>query len=89
MKLKQGLVVQKIDDEFIVIDSGVVAPSFSGMIKLNESSKRIFDLLLEKDLTEEEIVEELAKVYDATKEELSKAVKDFIKELKKVPVFEK
>ena len=89
MKIKQGIVVQKIDEEYILIDSGIVEPTFSGMVKLNESSKAIVDLLMSKDLEEEEIVEELSKIYDASREELTEAVHSFLKELKKVPVFEK
>ena len=89
MKIKEGIVIQKIEEEYILIDTGIIEPTFSGMVKLNETSKFIVDLLMKQDLEEEDIVNELAKVYDASKEELTEAVHDFIKELKKVSIFEK
>ena len=86
MRIKEGIVIQKIEDEFVLIDSGVVEPAFHGMIKLNESSKLIIDLLTKKDMSEDELVQELLKIYDEKPEVIAKAVKEFIKELGTTPV---
>lgn len=86
MKIKQGVIIQKIEDEYILIDSGIVEPYFHGMIKLNEMGKEIITLLQEKELSEEEIIKILESKYDAKEGEISSSVNSFIKELSKTPI---
>ena len=87
MKLKQGLVTRQIDDEYILVDTGLVSPRFNGMIKLNESGKYIVSLLLDNDLTVDDIVNDINKNFDTTGMDINKIVNDFISELSNANLF--
>jgi len=83
MKLKDGLLINKIDDEYVLVDIGKVEPTFNGMIKLNETSKEIVDLL-KVDTSEDKIVDALISKYQTPRKTIQKDVKEIINELKKV-----
>ncbi|MCQ2801316.1 MAG: PqqD family protein [Bacilli bacterium] len=86
MRIKQGIIVQKIEDEYVLIDSGVVQPAFHGMIKLNAMGKEIIDILKNGDISIDEIVNALLSKYEASYEEVYESVNNFISELSKTPV---
>lgn len=89
MKIKDGVIIQQMQSDYILIDSGIVQPAFSGMIRLNKVSKDIVELLQKEDLSEEEIVNKLLEKYDGSKEEISNGVSYFIKELSKTVILVK
>lgn len=89
MRLKEGLIINQIDDEYILIDLGLVKPVFNGMIKLNDTGKDIIELLKNKDINEDEIVSALLEKYDAKEIDIRNDVKDIIKELEKVKLLNK
>ena len=86
MKIKQGVIIQKIQDEYVLIDSGVVEPVFHGMIKLNAMGKEIIEILQSGDLSIEDVTKALLEKYEATYEEVYSSVEEFIKTLSKTPV---
>jgi len=86
MRIKQGIIVQKIEDEYVLIDSGVVQPAFHGMIKLNAMGKEIVDLLSKQDMSLDDLVKALLEKYEASPDEVYSSVESFIKELSKTPV---
>lgn len=86
MRIKQGIIVQKIEDEYVLIDSGVVQPAFHGMIKLNAMGKEIIEILQTGDLSIEDVIKALLKKYEATYEEVYSSVEEFIKTLSNTPV---
>jgi len=86
MKIKDGIVVSKIQDEYVLIDSGVVKPAFHGMIKLNAMGKEIVDLLSKQDMSLDDLVKALLEKYEASYDEVYASVEAFIKELSKTSV---
>lgn len=86
MKIKDGVIIQQMQNDFILIDSGIVKPAFSGMIRLNKISKDIVEMLQKEDLSEEEIVDKLLTKYAATREVVKEGVSHFIKELSKTVI---
>lgn len=86
MKAKQGLIIKELDNEYILIDSGIESPRFNGMIKLNETSKNIVSLLMNKDMSIEEIYEDMLKTYDTDIDTLKKSVPHILDELKKANI---
>lgn len=86
MRIKQGIIVQKIEDEYVLIDSGVVQPAFHGMIKLNAMGKEIVDILSKQDMSLDELVRALLVKYEATYEEVYVSVNQFIMTLSNTPV---
>lgn len=86
MKIKNGIVIRQIEDEYILVDTGKVLPKFNGMIKLNETSKDIIDLLSKDDLSMDELINKLLDMYDVDKETLTIEVENIITQLKEVNI---
>lgn len=73
MKLKDELMLHKVSDETVVVPTGKLSIEFQGIIRNNETAGSIMELLKEE-RTEEEIVEEVLRVYDADRETVSRDV---------------
>lgn len=86
MKAKNGLIIQRIDDDYYLIDSGEVLPRFNGMIKLNETSHFVVEKLMEKELTLDELYNLILAEYSTTLEELNNTIPPVIEQLKKVNI---
>lgn len=86
MKIKKGIIIQQMQNDYILIDSGIVQPAFNGMIRLNKTSKTIIELLQNDELSKEELVDKLLEKYDAPKETITKSVDMFIEELSKTVI---
>lgn len=86
MKAKAGLIIKQIEDEFILVDSGIEAPKFNGMIKLNDSSKFIVESLMNEALTLDQLLDKMVEHYDATKEEIKLGVVPVINQLKDIQI---
>ena len=84
MKIKNGLIIKEINNEFILVDSGIVPPMFNGMIKLNNTSKYIVELLEQRELGIEELYQSLIEKYDVDKKTLENVVPPFLDELKRI-----
>jgi len=86
MRIKQGLIIEKLDEEFVLVDSGIESPKFNGMIKLNQTSKAIVDLLIKEELSFDELISKLLDIYNVDEETLTKSVKPVLEQLKKVNI---
>ena len=86
MKIKNGIVIRQIEDKCILVDTGKVQPKFNGMIKLNETSKDIIDLLTNDDLSIDELINKLLEMYDVDKETLITEVDNIITQLKETNI---
>lgn len=84
MKMKKGLIIQPIDNDFYLIDSGEELPRFNGMVKLNETSNFIVTSLKDKNLTLDELVNEFLKEYNANENEIKESIVPVINQLKKI-----
>ena len=84
MHIKEGLIIKEIDNEYVLIDSGIVPPIFNGIIKLNGTGRYIISLLQDKDLSLEELYETLLDKYDIDKKSLQESIKPFLEELRRV-----
>ena len=63
MKVKNGFVVRTVAGQSMVVPLGTASKNFEGFIKLNETARLIWDMLVvgaERD----EIVDRMAEVYD-------------------------
>lgn len=73
MKLKDELMLHKVSDETVIVPTGKLSIEFQGIIRNNETAGSIMELLKEE-RTEEELVEEVLRVYDADRETVSRDV---------------
>ena len=74
MKLREGFVLREIDGEAILVATGKASKTFNGMMRGNETTARICQLLM-TDTTEEAIVDTLSGEYAASRETLKKDVR--------------
>lgn len=79
MKLKNTFITHISNGEQILVDA---SGKFSGLIRNNETAAFIVECL-KKETTVEEIVDQMYKEYDASKEVLLKAVNDVVLQLRK------
>ena len=80
MHLKYKFEIMELGDQIVAIPIEKDICDFRGVIKMNETSAFIFRLL-EKEVTEQEIVESLEREYDAPQNVLVDEVKKNIAEL--------
>ena len=48
MKLKEGIILSKMDDAYVAVAAGEAGKSFSGMVRMNETAAFIFERLKEE-----------------------------------------
>lgn len=63
MRPKKGFVLREIAGQAVVIATGEASRSFHGMVKLNETGKKIFNGLADRN-TPEEIAEKIVAQYE-------------------------
>lgn len=87
MKLKDEIVLGSIDGKNFAIATGSLSKKFSGLINNNETANYIFRLL-QKEQTEDSIVEEMLKKYDAPEEVIRADVKEILAQLEELDILE-
>jgi hypothetical protein len=81
MKLKYKFAYQKTTDGYAAVAVDDDAEKFNGILHLNETGASIMKLL-EKDQTEESIVEELRKEYEDEDGKMAPVVHAFLEKLR-------
>ena len=79
-KIKEGFVLRKIKDNYIVVALGKASKEFNGMISLNESGAFLWKLL-DGTNTFEDIVNKMMAEYEISEDVASTDVKEYIKKL--------
>ena len=87
MKIKEGFVLREVANQAIVIAVGKASESFKGMIKMNQTSKDIWNYI-QKGLDVENIVLEMKKKYDVDETVIRKDVLYIISVLRENNVLE-
>ena len=81
MKVKNGFILRKVGKQFVVAATGEASKSFNGMIRLNDEAAYAFELL-QKGITEEDLVAALLEKYPADEAETKADVANFLAKLK-------
>ena len=81
MRVKDGFVVREIMGQCVVVSTGEAAETFSGMIKLNDTGKDIWEGVA-AGKTETEIVDLIVSEYDVDRKHAEESVKKFIEDMK-------
>ena len=81
MKTKYTFEKMELDGEIVAVPIGDNSDELHAVLNLNEEAMRILELLSEE-TTEERIVSQLLKEYDATREEITPLVHAYINELR-------
>jgi len=73
MRLKYNFELQPIAGMFVAVATGKGAENFSGVIRLNESGAKIFEFL-QKGLSDEDVLSEMLKIYEANPEDVKEDI---------------
>lgn len=83
MKMKSNFQIVNIVDEYMAIPVGDEMTSFGGTVLLNEVSAFLLEHM-KKDITKDELIDQLLTEYDVDPERAKKDVEDTISKLLKV-----
>ena len=81
MKIKEGFVIRDIMGQTVVVSTGEASESFSGMIKLNDTGRDVWQGISDGK-SAEEIIDFITEEYDVDKERATASVNKFIEEMK-------
>ena len=85
MRFIGDLVLQKMSDKYLLVPTGKTVDVFNGVIKMNETSKIIYDAIkLEKE--KQDIVDELINKYQNSNEDSILYVEEVVNKLKEIGV---
>jgi hypothetical protein len=87
MKAKNGFVLRKVADNYIIVAAGRTSLDFSKVINLNETGAFLWNLL-EKGTTEDKMVEALINDFNVSQEMAQKDVESFIVKVKQQGMLE-
>ena len=86
MKIKNGFILRKVGKQYVVAAPGEASKSFNGMMRLNDEAAFAFGLL-QKEITEEELVNAMVEKYPADLEETKAGVAYFLDKLREADAF--
>ena len=89
LKLKEGILIQEVAGEKILMASGREEVDYSRMIVLNPSAALLAEALIERSCTLQQLVEILTDVYDADEVSVAKDVEEWLEQLWELRVLEK
>lgn len=81
MKLKDGMITDTTNGDFVAIATGEASRSFSGLIRNNATSHFIFTQLM-TDTTEEAILQAVLEKYDVSEETALRDIRRIIAQLR-------
>jgi len=87
MRIKDGYVLRKIADEYIVVAVGEKVTKFSGMMSLNEISAEVWSFLQE-DRTFDELLVMVLSLYDIDEDKARNDLVKLIAKLESIGVIE-
>lgn len=81
MKIKKGFMLRKVAQDNVVIPIGAASVDLNGIIRLNEAGSILWQELVARDATAEELAEVLIREYGISKEQAEGDVQAFLKML--------
>ena len=88
MKAKNGFVLRKVSEAYVVVATGEAAKSFSGMITLNSTGAFLWEKISEGCDGKAALVEALLAEYDVDKALAEKDVDAFVEQIENAGVLE-
>lgn len=83
MKIKSGFVLEKVGGGYLAVAVGARAKDFSGLVRMNGTGAFLWNLLVDNDMTRDELVEKVLSEYEgATAEQVSADVAAFEEKLR-------
>ena len=87
MQINKDFTIQKVGVAYVAVAVGETSKKFHGMIRLNETGAFLWRQMVEKDCTEDDLVDALLAEYELTREIAERDVHKMVQDLKNYPVF--
>ena len=88
MKIRDGFILRKVSEAYVVIATGEAAASFNGMITLNETGALLWEKLVEGCDGKKVLVDALLAEYDVSEELAAKDVDAFVAKVEAAGILE-
>ena len=85
MKLKDGVIISQVENEYVAVFAGEAGKACSGMMRMNKVSAFIMELL-KTDTTEDQLVAALLDRYEVSEEDARKSVCFVIEQVNKAGI---
>ncbi len=85
MKLKQGVIISQVENEYVAVFAGEAGKACSGMMRMNKVSAFILELL-QNETDEDQLIQALLDRYEVSYEDARKSVIYVIEQVKKAGV---
>lgn len=82
MQINKDFTIQKVGASYLAVPVGETSKYFHGMIRLNEVGAFIWNVLADRDMTEEELVDAVLAEYEADRTVVEKDVKSVLEILR-------
>lgn len=80
MNALKDMILTEIEGEYYAVPTGAAAKRFSGMIRMNRTGKRIFELLLEG-MDEDAVAQTLTEEFDVDEKTARENVRSILEKL--------
>lgn len=81
MKIKSGFVLEKVGTGYLAVAVGERAKEFTSLVRMNSTGAFLWGLIAERDLTAEQMLEEVLSNYEVSREQASADIAAFEKKL--------
>lgn len=85
MKLKDGVIISQVENEYVAVFAGDAGKACSGMMRMNKVSAFIMELL-KHETDEEQLVAALLERYEVSEEDARKSVVFVIEQVNKAGI---
>ena len=88
MKIKEGFLLRKVSDTYVVVAVGAASQAFNGMITLNETGAFLWEALEKGCAEKKELTDKLLAEYDVDRALAEKDVQAFVTRLSEAKLLE-
>ena len=85
MKLKEGVIISQVENEYVAVFAGEAGKACSGMMRMNKVSAYIMELL-QKETDEAQLVAALLERYEVSEDDARKSVLFVIDQVNKAGI---
>ena len=87
MQIKKDFTIQKVGGSYVAVAVGESSKNFHGMIRLNETGAFLWNLMAEKDCSENDLVDAILAEYDVDREIVVADVRRIVEALAQNEIF--
>ena len=78
MKIHPDFTIQRVGSAYVAVPVGEASKRFRGMLQLNETAALLWNLMVDRDCTEADLIDALLQEYQIDRETATKDVKRIV-----------